>query len=47
MKNEINFFVLKLGRPTLIFESNIGFPDYFKIIKNMENILRYLFFNPV
>ncbi len=26
-------FVLKLVRPTLTFESNIGFPDYFKIKK--------------
>ena len=27
------FLVIKLGRPALTFESNIGFPDYFKIIK--------------
>ncbi len=30
---ENKFFVLKLGRPTLTFESSIGFHDYFKIIK--------------
>ncbi len=42
-----SFFVLKFGCPTLTFESIIVFTDYFKIIKNMENILGYLLFNPV